>query len=254
MVRVVHKDIGLSMPKQEQALWNSMEKVSHFFFLYKSNKLEKIDEEPEKFNKLYATKSDNFITYIPLKKEISSESDRDFQNNEIIALNSKRLTISKAFIVDERKNNSLIDDMLITMNSKKKLNISTWEFLGIMCCIHKCSKILKKKNDLYDQSVLKLQNMLNSNYMMEKLYEVEKLKYLLFNNDQNYAFSFLTKPLIVFTDEGKTFVQNDIIKSREEFKEEKTSKEDSIKFLFKNNFDCSHINEKLLKLIKVNNC
>ena len=94
--------------------------------------------------------------------------------------------------------------------------------------------------------------MLDSNYMIEKFYEVEKLKYLLFNNVQNYAFSFLIKPLIVFTDEGETVILNDIIKSRKEFKVN-GSKEESIKYLFQTAYDCRHINHKLLNLIKVNN-
>jgi len=151
-----------------------------------------------------------------------------------------------------RKDSSIIGDIMLTMNSKKKLKISCWEFLGIALCFHRCSKDLKKKNDLYQQSLNKLQNMHDSNYMMEKFYEIEKMKYLMFNNLQNYAFSFLTKPLIIFTDEGKIVVQNDIIKSRNEYKLD-ASKEESIKHLLRNQYNCQHINQKLLKLIRVNN-
>ena len=213
-----------------------------------NNVLEKIDEENEEISRHNSEPNS-----IQIKENKSKNELRKMTVNSKESLNDN--IFKDRNNSGNKRNNSMIGDILIQMNSKKKLTISIWEFMAIMCCFHNCSKNLKKKNDFYNQSVLKLQTMLNSNYMMEKLYEIEKIKYLLFNDTQNYAFSFLTKPSIVYTEESKTIVQNDIIKSRKDFKNDRqSSKEHSIEYLFNNDFNCSHINEKLFKLIKINNC
>ena len=215
-----------------------------------NNKLEKIEEENDEVSRFQSEPNFNQSKQNKGRNQLDllrkTMNHKDSLNDSIFKDRKK---------VGHKKNNSMIGDILITMNSKKKLTISIWEFMAIMCCFHNCSKNLKKKNDFYNQSFLKLQTMVNSNYMMEKLYEIEKIKYLLFNNKQNYAFSYLTKPSIVLTEENKTIVQNDIIKSRKDFKNDiQCSKEQSIEYLFNYDFNCSHINEKLFKLIKINNC
>ena len=155
-------------------------------------------------------------------------------------------------MINPRKDSNIISDIILSINSKKKLNISCCEFIGIALGLYICNFNLKKKNDLYKQSLKKIEKIVNPNKIMEKCLEIEKLKFLLFNKSQNYAFSFLSKPIIIYTVEGNILMERDIMRTRKETKRD-SSKEESIKELLHNSYDCKNINQKLVKLINFDN-
>ena len=241
--------------------------VQKFSRKHQLQPLEKIDEENiEECKQTVLNSPTNFaISYS--RKESSSELDvmaspnRKFHDSpkkpsEVVRkLGTYNLSninqIEHNLSNPRRKDSGLIGDLMLAMNSKKKLEISLLEFIFIAMGFHYCNKDLSKKNDLYKKSLKYLDILLDYKNIVKRSHEFEKLKHLLFNNSQNYAFSFLSKPRIIFTDEGKIVVQHELMKTRKDYKLD-ASKEDSIKYLLQNPYDCKHINQKLLKLIRIN--
>ena len=233
--------------------------------------LEKIEEENIEELKKIAHKATTFSADCFSRKESLSEIDimgspnRKFHNSPIrdpsknderkLRTHNQNNIINnnkEQNMINPRKDSNIISDIILSINSKKKLNISCCEFIGIALGLYICNFNLKKKNDLYKQSLKKIEKIVNPNKIMEKCLEIEKLKFLLFNKSQNYAFSFLSKPIIIYTVEGNILMERDIMRTRKETKRD-SSKEESIKELLHNSYDCKNINQKLVKLINFDN-
>jgi len=153
---------------------------------------------------------------------------------------------------ESRSDSSIIGDIMVTINSKKRLEISNIEFVGIALFFHLCSCELKRKYDLYSNCLEKIESLLDYKNVIEKLYDIEKLKYVLFNSNQNYAFSSLSKPLVMCDEDGNIIAHHDLLRKRKKYFED-TSKEETLRFMLHNPYDCKPINQKMLKLIRPNN-
>jgi hypothetical protein len=153
---------------------------------------------------------------------------------------------------ESRSDSSIIGDIMVTINSKKRLEITNIEFVGIALFFHLCNWELKRKYDLYKNCIEKIHSLLDYKNVTEKLYDIEKLKYVLFNSSQNYAFSSLSKPLIMCAEDGNIIAHHDLMRKRKKYFED-TSKEETLRFMLHNSYDCKSINQKLLKLIRPNN-
>ena len=137
------------------------------------------------------------------KKEV----DDDDENNHKFTKNNNIEKIipssNKEFIVNQADNNDKNQEInFIKENFKKKYeimkeNISQFSFSFIEKIYTiiglKRNKIQNTKNNIFSSAKKKLELYLDIDYIIEKLEEIEKLKYLLFNKNQLKIFNFLNK-------------------------------------------------------------
>lgn len=150
-------------------------------------------------------------TTLNLKKEFEMEKKgKRLENKE--NTNSNMLTSGKSESIKKKRNlpNS-IQNLIIDTHRKSKaiseiqvikekndngLKISLWEFIKYNA--HKICKCFKAgfKENLFLKAQKLYQDEMDIVTILQRLQEVEKLKYVLLSEEQNVLFSFLAKPLI----------------------------------------------------------
>ena len=123
----------------------------------------------------------------------------DVENKRVpqkqIQKNSKTLKFMNSLRVDKKSDHML--KSLVNIQNKSPLKINYWEFLKnflLSLCKNKKSNCnynrIKKAKSLISKK-------LDVSYLLKKFYEIDKLKMLLFNENQYHLFEYLAKPVIL---------------------------------------------------------
>lgn len=129
--------------------------------------------------------SDDFISSKDRSIELSS-SDYTEKNH-----NSNKNSHHMNPVINKEKDNNLNLNKIRNKNLvNRKLQFSLFEIIktNLFCCFIR-DKSLKKKHALYDVGLNKLEKMFDICYLMNKLEEIEKMKFVLFDKKQLSLFN-----------------------------------------------------------------
>lgn len=151
-------------------------------------------------------------TTVNLKKEVEMQKLQEKSLEKVEKRNLNMLDSGKSesikkkrnfpnsiqnLIVDtHRKSKAISEIQVIKEKNDNKLKISLWEFIKYNA--HKVCKCFKTgfKESLFLKAQRLYQDEVDIVTILQRLQEVEKLKYVLLSEEQNVLFSFLAKPLI----------------------------------------------------------
>ncbi|KAL4503470.1 hypothetical protein ABPG73_017213 [Tetrahymena malaccensis] len=181
---------------------NLIEKDKQKFELQKKETLDKsqitqIQEEQKKENLKNKLKNKNIDQnkFSSLKQPSNSPQQTEQQN--LSSFNFINSQVAKK--VECKSNGGLIDSIISKTKQyfQSTHNILKYTFSQYVAyAITPKSKIFSNQNILFDQGIEKIQENFDILYIFNKLFEIDKMKQILFNSDQLKLFEYMPKPII----------------------------------------------------------
>lgn len=163
-------------------------------------------------------------------------------------------------IISEEKSSIILDDLENYQKIKQKENYFKVGFFGFLkfllkknlkCCF---KKFITNKEKMFHKAEEQIESSMDILVILKKLQEIEKLKRILFNDEQLYFFNLLSKPFITFEEVPDLLKKSNTHeeKIKLSFLQNANVEKEKLLTMYKNvqeKASSSDINKKILKLL-----
>lgn len=198
-----YKDVILS---NHQQTMDYLEKkfVNEDFKKKNSLKNINLNNEEIKSHQNNVLETNNSMHIMGLDLSYNKNTEKNLRNNLITETDGKRIDnktklpvfIEKFKNKAKKDQNNLLNTLLSKPNNPFFIKISD------ICCLVLCCKKMGKKKIIFDNAERKFNNNIDLVTYMNKMQEVEILKYLLLDRDTLQLMNFISKPCISMTTQG----------------------------------------------------